>query len=97
MWIGFTLTIIGVAGIALFAISKVPLLLELSEKTSIIDDEQKVKEGIEEKVKKEVKGILEDFLQAFLRSVRKIIVKTEQVTTKWLYNLKRKKREEKRK
>ncbi len=97
MLIGFILAFIGVVGIALFAISKVPLLLELSEKISIIDEEKQIKERIEDKVKKEVKGIFEDFLQAVLQGVRKFVVKTEQITTKWLYNLKRKKRDEKRK
>lgn len=80
----------GIVGIALFLICKAPALTELSE-----DEEESYdvlltcrKKG--KKALGEVKCRFEKFLQILLSAVRKILIKVEKVTTKWLYVLKRK-------
>ncbi len=93
MVVPFILSFIGFIGIATFIILKVPEIVELSEEK--IRPNNKERERLEEKVKKEVKEIFEDFLQLILQNIRKIIVKIEGATTKWLYALKRKKRQKK--
>ncbi len=92
MLIAFSLFFLGILVITGFVIYKVPLLKELSEEPIKEDSSFHTKEKIEEKVKKEVKEIFEDFLQLILQSTRKIIIKIERVTTKWLYLLKRKRK-----
>ncbi len=95
MLIAFTIFFLGTIVIAVFVISKVQLLNELSEEPSRDDISIKAREKIEEKVKKEVKEIIEDFLQLILQTTRKIIVKIERATTKWLYLIKRRRRKTK--
>lgn len=92
MLIAFSLFFLGVIMIAGFVIYKVPLLKELSEEPIKDDNSFLAKEKIEEKVKKEVKEIFEDFLHLILQTTRKIIIKIERITTKWLYLLKRKRK-----
>lgn len=92
MLIAFILSFVGAAAIAGFVIYKVPLLNELSEEPAEGDSSFDAKEKIEEKVKREVREILEDFLQLILQTTRKIIIKIERITTKWLYLLKRKRK-----
>ncbi len=93
MLIAFILFFIGTIAVALFVIYKVPVLNELSEETAVEDNSiNSTKEKIEDKVKKEVKEILEDFLHLILQNTRKVILKIERITTKWLYLLKRKRK-----
>ncbi len=93
MLIAFILFFIGALGIAVFVIYKLPLLKDLSDEIPEEDNSvNSTKEKIEDKVKKEVKEILEDFLHLILQNTRKVILKIERITTKWLYLLKRKRK-----
>ncbi len=80
----------GIIGIALFLIYKAPALTELSEDEEesydvLLTCRKRGKEAFGE-----VKCRFEKFLQILLSAVRKILIKVEKVTTKWLYVLKRK-------
>ncbi len=92
MLIAFILFFLGIIVTAVFILHKVPLLNEISESPVKSDNSFDTKEKIEEKVKKEVKEIFEDFLQLILQTTRKVIIKIERITTKWLYLLKRRRK-----
>jgi hypothetical protein len=81
----------------LFLVWKAPRVVRISEKESSANDFiVTAKEKIEEEVKKEIKESFENILQRILSSLRRFLIKIEQITTKWLFILKRKrkKREE---
>ncbi len=80
-------------GTFLFLTWKAPALVDFSEKD--VDDKDFIvaaKEKLEESVKKEIRERFEEALGRMLSSLRKVIVKVERVTTKWLYTLKRKRK-----
>ncbi len=77
--------------VVFFLVWKVPLVASLSN----MDDHSNdfiiaTKEKIEESVKKEVKERFEEMLKRMLSSLRRFLIKIEQITTKWLFVLKRK-------
>ncbi len=79
--------------IFVFLTSKAPLVAGLSEESNnenafIIQAKEKIEEG----VKKEVKERFEELLQRILSVVRRSLIKVEQTTTKWLFILRRKRK-----
>jgi len=85
----------GVSIIAIFfiIIRRVPDIANLPEE----DDYSKdiictAKEKIEEGVEKEVKQRFEDMLQITLSYLRRFFSRIERTTTKWLYTLKRRRK-----
>ncbi len=95
MIISLIIFCLSLLGIFLFLTWKAPALADFSEKD--IDDDKDfivtAKEKLEESVRNEVREGFEEALGRILSSLRKVIVKVERVTTKWLYTLKRRKRE----
>jgi Na+-transporting methylmalonyl-CoA/oxaloacetate decarboxylase gamma subunit len=93
MIISFSLFLLGVLIIFVFLALKAPLVAGLSEETNSENDFIiQTKEKIEEGVKKEVKERFEELLQRILSAVRRFLIKVEQTTTKWLFILKRKRK-----
>jgi predicted PurR-regulated permease PerM len=77
--------------VVFFLMWKAPLVASLSS----VDDPANdfiinTKEKIEESVKKEVKERFEEILKRILSSLRRFLIKIEQITTRWLFVLKRK-------
>ncbi len=93
MIIVFIIFCLSFLAIVALLILKVPLLVDFPEKR---DDSKDfiiaAKERIEEGVRKEVKERIEELLHSILSILRKVILKVEHVTTKWLYSLKNKRR-----
>ncbi len=94
MFFLFTLSFLGALTVIAFIISKVPALVNLNGHATDVELSDP-EDRLERKVKRELKNIFTDFLQAVLQIFRKFIIKTESVTTKWLYTIKRKKKERK--
>jgi Na+-transporting methylmalonyl-CoA/oxaloacetate decarboxylase gamma subunit len=93
MIIFLSLFLLGVLMIFVFLLLKAPLVAGLSEETNSENDFIiQTKEKIEEGVKKEVKERFEELLQRILSVVRRFLIKVEQTTTKWLFTLKRKRK-----
>ncbi len=98
MIVSFIVFCTGLLGIFLFLAWKAPVLTELSEKEDGKNDFiLAAKEKLEEGVEKEVKERFEVFLQRFLSCLRRFLGKIEQLTTKWLYTLRRKRKEKDKK
>lgn len=77
--------------VVFFLLWKAPLVESLSNTDDPSNDFiLATKEKIEESVKKEVKDRFEEVLKRILSSLRRFLIKIEQITTKWLFILKRK-------
>ena len=93
MIVSLIIFLIGLLSLFLFLTWKAPLVASISAIEDPTNDFIIVaKEKIEEGVKKEVKERFEEILQRILSSVRRFLIKVEQITTKWLFILKRKRK-----
>ncbi len=91
MIISLLIFLTGLLSVFLFLTWKAPLVASLSDiKDPSNDFIIATKEKIEEGVKKEIKEKFEEMLKRILSSVRRFLIKVEQITTKWLFILKRK-------
>ncbi len=93
MIIAFIIFCLSFLGLVVFLIGKAPVLAGFSEQKDDSNDFIiAAKEKIEEGVKKEIRERVEEILHSTLSILRKIILRFEHITTKWLYALKRKRR-----
>jgi Na+-transporting methylmalonyl-CoA/oxaloacetate decarboxylase gamma subunit len=91
MIISLIIFLFGLLFVFLFLTWKAPLVASLSDvEDSSNDFIIATKEKIEEGIKKEVKEKFEEMLKRILSSVRRFLIKIEQITTRWLFVLKRK-------
>ncbi len=94
MTIALIIFLIGVLCVLIFLIWKAPLVADLSEEKERTDSFfVTVKERIV-LIAKDFKARCESLLQSFLAIIRRVLIKVEQITTKWLCSLKKRKKKE---
>jgi hypothetical protein len=83
---------VSIFAIYLFLVKKANDLIKVSEKEIKVNNFKEQAKKTLNKTKEDFLKRIEELLQLFLSFTRKIVLKVEQIITKWLYYLKKKKK-----